>query len=544
MGIIFESETNIGNKRQVNEDSLWPKTNHHPYQPDEPFGMLFIVADGMGGHGSGDVASELAVKEISTTYYSLGNDYPRIEDRLKVAIAAAHQQICQQAADNPALENMGSTVVAAVVKYDEIYEQGEVWVAWAGDSRVYLLRRGQLQQLTRDHSRVWPLIASGQITWDQLRFHPERSRVTNGLTARRAEVIPEIERFDLEPGDQILLCSDGLPGEVRPEEIERILAASTHEQALPLLIAKANAPKEVLKDGQRVRLEGGNDNISSILINIPTGNAKTAALPALPVIEKPAPAKSSRLGCIIGGVLMGVILVGVGLFLFFINWNGAVPVETVADASPPPATPTEVPPTASIAVAVIAPTATSTSQPTATALPSTPILDETRAPTSTRGPTFTPSPTVTFTPIPPTATPSLTATPTLTTALDSAAFPPPILIEPKPQADFVKGRDITFVWQWQGGELPEKFGFEVLIWLGENYHAGTYGVKELKSILQYDFQQNQYSVTFPLAGEGITTTDANYFWSVGIVQVEPYERLKNTESDPRSISIVVPLENK
>lgn len=541
MGIIFESETNIGNKRQVNEDSLWPKTNHHPHRPDEPYGMLFIIADGMGGHGSGDVASELAVTEISTTYYNLGNDYPDIASRLKLAIETAHQKICQQAADSPELENMGSTVAAAVVKYDEIYEQGEVWVAWAGDSRVYLLRRSRLQQLTRDHSKVWPLIASGKITWDQLRFHPERSRVTNGLTARRTEVIPEIERFDLEPGDGILLCSDGLPGEVRPEDIERILVTSTHEQALPLLIAKANAPKEVLKDGQRVRLEGGNDNISSILINIPTGNAKTAPLPSLPVVEKSAPAKPSRLGCIIGGVLVAVLLVGAGLFLTFMERNGSVSVEAKPDTPTPLPTVTHTPPIATVAVAVIAPTATSTPQPTATSLPPTPSPEETRVPTSTRGPSPTPLPTSTFTPVPPTATATqlVTSTQVITTVLDPATAPTPILIEPKEnQEGLVKGQDIRFAWQWPG-ELPANLGFEIRIWLEGQEPIGAYDVRDLKRLLNVPGEDHQYFVTLKLAGTGIHQTDKNYLWSVGIVEIEPYRWL-NIESQPRRINIVVP----
>ncbi len=542
MGIIFESETNIGNKRQVNEDSLWPKTSRHPHRPDEPYGMLFIIADGMGGHGAGDVASELVVKEMSTTYYNLGDEYPDIRDRLRLAIETAHQKICQQAADAPALENMGSTVAAAVVKYDEVYEQGEVWVAWAGDSRVYLLRRGHLQQLTRDHSKVWPLIASGQITWDQLRFHPERSRVTNGLTARRAEVIPEIERFDLEPGDQILLCSDGLPGEVRPEEIERTLVSTPHEQALSALITRANAPKEVLKDGQIVRLEGGNDNISSILINIPEAEGvKTATYTPVTVVSAPVRAKPPRLGWVVGGILAGVILVGLGLFLFVGTlWNNAAVGESSLNLPPPSATPTDTPaPTATLPITVIEPTDTATVQPTVTALQPTPPPNETRLPTSTREPSPTPSPTATFTPIPPTATPLLTPTQAITATLDPAAFPIPTLIEPKPDAEFVKGRDVTFVWQWPGGQLPDEYGFEIRIWLGENYHTGTFGVKELKSILRYDAQARQYSATFPLAGEGITTTDANYFWAVGIVRIEPYEPLK-IESEPRRINIVVP----
>ena len=269
MTIQFVAQTDIGNKRQVNEDSLWPPAGSHPHSPEDPYGMLFIVADGMGGHGAGDVASGLAVEMISDTYYSLSDDHPDIGERLTMAIKEGHQRIVSEATESPDQRDMGTTVVAVVVKYDNIYEQGEVWIAWAGDSRVYLRRHGQLRQLSRDHSRVWPLIESGQVTWDELRFHPDRSKVTNALTARRPDVIPEIQNFSLEPGDQLLLCSDGLTGEVRPPEVEQILNDHPAGQAAQLLIEKANAATTVYKDGQPMMLPGGNDNITLIIVNIP-----------------------------------------------------------------------------------------------------------------------------------------------------------------------------------------------------------------------------------------------------------------------------------
>jgi hypothetical protein len=106
------------------------------------------------------------------------------------------------------------------------------------------------------------------------------------------------------------------------------------------------------------------------------------------------------------------------------------------------------------------------------------------------------------------------------------------------QPDFMAGKEITFAWQWPG-ELPQNFGFEILLWLG-NDKKGLYEVNELKSILQYNPQENHtYSVTLKLAGPGITTTDSNYVWSVGIVQLEPYQWL-GVESEQRKISIVVP----
>jgi protein phosphatase len=541
MGIVFEGQTNIGQKRQVNEDSFWPTSTHHAHRSDDPYGMLFIVADGMGGHGAGDVASGLAVEEIPTTYYALGPDYQDIGDRLSLAIRQAHQRIRERATQAPELEDMGTTVAAAVVKYDQNREHGQVWVAWAGDSRVYLLRQGRLKQLTRDHSRVWPLIEAGQITWDELRFHPERSRITNGLTARLATVTPEVQPFDLEPGDLLLLCSDGLSGEVKPEEIEQILATYSLRRALPSLIDKANKSKEVYKGGQKVVLEGGNDNITAIVIQLPDRKLQ-------PALAAPVPARLPRLGWIVGGVVVALVLVGAGLFLTLFDWGNSernilTGVTTPAETGIAAPTPLDSGPTV-VSVAV-------QDKSTATHLPepgpaqATQSTAEARTPTVTRGPLSTPTLPATPTPIPTaTATPLLTPT-QLITAINPAAYPPPLLIEPKPyELDPTQhnAQEITFIWGWPG-ELTDELSFEIRVWLEGTNPQGVYDAKELKRNPTFvPLGEHQYAVTLQLTGPSVAVSSSDYLWSVGVVQVDPEYKWLDIESEPQRIGIVVSVE--
>jgi protein phosphatase len=212
-----------------------------------------------------------------------------------------------------------------------------------------MLRQGHLRQLTRDHSRVWPLIESRQITWDELRFHPDRSKVTNALTARRSGVVPEVQEFGLEPGDQLLLCSDGLTGEVRPEEVEQILRDYPADQAAELLIKGANASTTVIKDGQSVVLPGGNDNITLIIVNIPgdqplpdptlqivpettleTMKVETAPLETTKVDKTPVSTKSPwsrRMKRITSGLYILLLIIGAVLDFSFLlrptSWRKA-----------------------------------------------------------------------------------------------------------------------------------------------------------------------------------------------------------------------------
>lgn len=559
MSINFSYETNVGRKRDINEDSLWPQAEQHTHSAGDPYGMLFIVADGMGGHMAGEVASGLAVAEISTTYYSLGADVADIGQRLRLAVQAAHQKIRNEAAADPDKEKMGTTVAAAVVKYEPAEQQGTVWVAWVGDSRVYLLRRGRLQQLTKDHSFLWPQIEAGQLSWAQQRFHPQRSRINRALVAHHPVTTPDVLSLALEPGDRLLLCSDGLYGEVEPNVIEMTLAAFPPQEAVHFLIEQANSPKEVKNDTQLYLLEGGDDNISAIIVEVegkPVRPTVSDTVPDLPIIK---PQRSSWKG-LIGVALVLFVLSGAG-FLFVTNFGAdnaitnasassqasstaALPVEaTEADAAAPE----------SIVIVSLADTAaTPTAASNLSALQPESVQAEARQPTATRGPitlpTQPPTPTGTATATAfPTAIP-LPPTPTPAEVLENPTAAPlsvPVLIKPKPfgagARQYSSNREIEFVWQWPG-QLTDNLSFEIRVWLPGQERLGVHNATLLRQDATFKrLGDDTYTVSLILAGSAnVKQTSVDYAWSVGLVEITPQYKWLDLESEPQQISILVP----
>ncbi|BDI21245.1 serine/threonine protein phosphatase [Herbiconiux sp. L3-i23] len=180
-------------------------------------GQLFVVADGMGGHAGGDVASAIAVNRIAETdtqYYASPQD---AEFALQSALVAANQLLAETVFEHPELTGMGTTVSAMIRVGDSIA------IAHIGDSRIYLLRGGELTQITADHTFVQRLVDSGRITPEEAAVHPRRSvlmRVLGDIDAA-----PEIDTSILgtTPGDRWLLCSDGLSSYVSEERIHQLL---------------------------------------------------------------------------------------------------------------------------------------------------------------------------------------------------------------------------------------------------------------------------------------------------------------------------------
>lgn len=230
--IEFGHLTHVGLRRDLNEDT---------YYGDSELG-LWLVADGMGGHEYGEVASALArdtiVREI------------RAGTSLVQAIRIADEEIIRTSRRRNDALPMGTTVVAARVN------GARFEVAWVGDSRVYLWRDGQLAQLSQDHSYVQELIATGAITHEQARSHPHRNVVTQalGVTDPR-NLNVESMTGELRPGMQLLLCSDGLTEEVDDGEIARVLSQHdcSAQECVDTLVAAA-------LDG------GGSDNITAVLV--------------------------------------------------------------------------------------------------------------------------------------------------------------------------------------------------------------------------------------------------------------------------------------
>ncbi|OGO14601.1 MAG: hypothetical protein A2030_08405 [Chloroflexi bacterium RBG_19FT_COMBO_50_10] len=244
--------THPGKTREENEDSLLCLTLSRIQQGVSQPAGLFAIADGMGGHAMGDLASSLAIQTIvqkaSSELASLQNLTPEeYISWLKDAVQAANLTLFEsrQKADN----DMGSTLVCALLLGNQAY------LAHLGDSRIYLLRDKSIQQLTSDHSLVQQLVTNGQISRDEARFHPQRNVILQSL-GEKAQAEADIYTQELLPGDRLLLCSDGLSGMLDDQKIRIIIHESQSPQvACDYLIDAAN-------------LAGGEDNISIILVEV------------------------------------------------------------------------------------------------------------------------------------------------------------------------------------------------------------------------------------------------------------------------------------
>jgi protein phosphatase len=219
--------------RQNNEDSLYPEKSGESEGP-----VVLMVADGMGGHVAGEVASRLAVNAAASSSLEPG-------DR----VAAANRAIREEVARQPDLEGMGTTMTLV-----ELTPEGVARFGHVGDSRAYLFRDGGLKQLTADHTVAAEMVALGQITAEEAEDHPRSHMIVRCLGLTRFVNVDEIE-LELEPGDRILLCSDGLNSMVPQSTISQSLGEGTADEVAWRLIELANKA-------------GGHDNITIILIDI------------------------------------------------------------------------------------------------------------------------------------------------------------------------------------------------------------------------------------------------------------------------------------
>ncbi len=235
------SITDIGKKRSMNQDYV--------YASDQPVGNLknlLIVADGMGGHNAGDLASRYTVQEMLA--YIKESEEDRPVPLLSMAIHHANEQVLEKAESEKELEGMGTTLVAATVQDEYLY------VANVGDSRLYLIDDG-IEQITHDHSLVEEMIRIGELQRKDAKNYPDRNVITRAIGV---QVPVRVDFFDvkLEHGDKILLCSDGLTNMVEDEEIlEIVRKSSSIEEAAGALVDTANK-------------NGGKDNISVVLAEI------------------------------------------------------------------------------------------------------------------------------------------------------------------------------------------------------------------------------------------------------------------------------------
>lgn len=233
MKFTWAAGTHQGRVRTNNEDRLYPTTSG-----TSDTASLFAVADGMGGHVAGEVASSTAIDVM------LATDRP-VEER----VMAANEAIVEAAAGDRRLAGMGTTLTIA-----ELDPAGSASIAHVGDSRAYLLREGVLRQLTVDHSVVAEYLAAGKIRPEDVARHPQRSMLTRALGLSRIVDVDTLTE-DLQPGDRLLLCTDGLSSMITDDDIAARLAGGTPDEAVWSLIEAANAA-------------GGYDNVTVVVVDV------------------------------------------------------------------------------------------------------------------------------------------------------------------------------------------------------------------------------------------------------------------------------------
>ena len=238
MRITAYAASDVGRHREINEDNLFSGET------------VFAVADGMGGHAAGEVASETALEPIRDLDGSQYDDAKAATDALRAAVEAANHTVVSQAKADPNLAGMGTTLTAVLLRGDRLH------LAHVGDSRAYLLRTSeQINQLTTDHTLVEQLVQDGRLSRDEVSSHPQRSVITRAIGVDVTVEVDTLEQV-LQPGDQVLLCSDGLSGPVSDDEIaDLLLTEPDGQRAVDTLIQAANDA-------------GGPDNITVVLLRV------------------------------------------------------------------------------------------------------------------------------------------------------------------------------------------------------------------------------------------------------------------------------------
>jgi len=259
--ITYGNATHQGLKRADNQDALGK------FPPDSlalslPKGLLFIVADGMGGHANGKEASAMAVHAVQQVYFS--DPHENISDRLARAFEAANERIYQRATSTIEFRGMGTTCTALVLQDDRAY------IAHVGDSRAYRLTKSKIEQLTQDHSKVAEMQRLGILTESEAKSHPEKSHLYRALGIAPTVKADLVAEFPVRPDERFLLCTDGL-AKIAAHEIKQIVLANSPPEACDKLIQLANA-------------RGGSDNSTAQVIWVQ--NAAATGNRALSVVRR------------------------------------------------------------------------------------------------------------------------------------------------------------------------------------------------------------------------------------------------------------------
>jgi serine/threonine protein phosphatase PrpC len=488
MNLEVATLTDTGRARPHNEDSVDYHVPQDPHLMDGK-GAIYLVADGMGGHQAGEVASHEAIKMVIDQYYSdLTHD---VGTSLVRAYKAANRSIYDEAQSDPSKTGMGTTLVAAVIV------GSKVSVANVGDSRAYLVSQGRIAQITEDHSWVQEQIRAGLLTREQARLHPQRNVVTRALGSKPSV---EVDLFEgqLAEGDALLLCSDGMSGLVEDWEIEAIAREQSPQDAVRSLVAKANE-------------RGGLDNITVLIVGArrdPPIGAKTIAATTL------APAGQGRsfplLPVLLGVAVLALAVVGILFIPRLLKGQDA----------------------ATATAAVVATTASPglIQSPISTPVPSPSPLGPSPGPSATPAPpTVTLLPTRTPTPAS-TSRPQLPQQPGVTsTSTSNPILPAAQLVAPTEQNAESSTGEVVFQWAYPQA-LKAGEAFQVLIWKeGNTEHLGA-----AEYTRQTEQKINLDSI-LPLRGG-----TGPYRWSVVVVDASTGDRLSLEAGAWRLVYIGLP----
>ncbi len=267
--IKYSGRTDMGQVRENNEDKF------DVYEPTDPVilaqrGSLYAVADGMGGALAGQIASEMLLKNLILGYYN--SPLEHAEHAMEEAIAEANSRIHTLAQMVPERRGMGTTLVALAVV------ENRVLVVHVGDSRAYLVRDGEISQITTDHSWVEEQVSLGAMSRSDAELSPFRNVITRSVGAS-ATVIPDMQWCNSQVGDTWVLCSDGLTGHVADQEIAHIVQHETPSEVTRQLIHLANA-------------RGGRDNITVMVVSIE--GFTSHATPQVPAVESSPPVENRQ----------------------------------------------------------------------------------------------------------------------------------------------------------------------------------------------------------------------------------------------------------
>jgi serine/threonine protein phosphatase PrpC len=485
LDLVAVKLTDTGRVRSHNEDYvdyfLPPDLQQQAHK-----GAIYLVADGMGGHQAGEVASRGAVELVIQRYY--GDTSRDVGTSLVRAVQAANQQLHAQARSDPSKSGMGTTLVAAVILGRKVY------MANVGDSRAYLINKTSITQITEDHSWVEEQVRAGLLTQEQARRHPQRNLVTRALGSKPA-VDVDLFEGEIGRGDALLLCSDGLTGRVEDREIAAIVRAHPPAEAARLLVAAANE-------------RGGSDNITVLIVSTEkTAAGAVAAVPPMAAAVREPARRRWLIPALVGGVAVVALVLGI-LWATGMLFGGE-PTET---AVPPVATATETPTPEASATADTGLSPVSTPSMTETVTSGSPTA--TLAPTSTEQPEATPTSTI--------------SVPTARVTVPVPTMPSPLLTSPASSSD--QQGFVTFEWRYTGA-LGQDEAFQVLIWKeGASDHPGA----------AQSWSEPRQTIDLDHVPQLVTGGPGPYLWSVVVVRRGTDERL-SPEAPPRDFTYLGPV---